>query len=44
MIKQPNFVHVDTNSQKLRVDRKFLCWASSEFGHGQIAASLVSGL
>ena len=28
-MKQPHFVHVDTNSQKLKVDQNFLV------GHGQ---------
>ena len=29
MKQPPHFLHVDTNSQKLKIDRKFL------FGHGQ---------
>ena len=40
MMKQPHFLHVDTKSQKLKVDRKFIGWAGSKMG----VASLVSGL
>ena len=36
----PNFLHVDTNSHKLKVDQKNLGWAWSEMG----VASLVTGL
>ena len=27
LMKQPYFLHVDANSQKLKVARKFLIWA-----------------
>ena len=27
-MKQPHFLHVDTNSEKLKVDRKVFSWAS----------------
>ena len=26
LMKQPHFLHVDTNSQKLKVDQKFSDW------------------
>ena len=29
-MKQPNFLHFDTNSQKLKVDRKFFGWVWSK--------------
>ena len=40
LMKQPNFLHVDTNSQKLKVERSFLGWAWSKV----CVTSLVSGL
>ena len=39
-MKQPDFLHVDTNSHKLKVDQKIWEWAWSEMG----VASLVTGL
>ena len=39
-MKQLDFLHVDTNSHKLKVDQKMFGWAWSEMG----AASLVTGL
>ena len=39
-MKQPGFLHVDTNSHKLKVDQKNLGWAWSEMG----VASQVTGL
>ena len=39
-MKQPHFLHVDTNSQKLKVDQKYFGWAWSEMG----VADLVYGL
>ena len=39
-IKQCNSLHVDTKSQKLKVDRKFFGWAWSKRG----VVNLVSGL
>ena len=39
-MKQPHFLHVDTNSQKLKVDCKSFVWAWSKMG----VANLVSGL
>ena len=39
-MKQPHFLHVDTNSQKLKVDRKVFSWAWSKMA----VANLVSGL
>ena len=39
-MKQPYFLHVDTNSHKLKVDQKIWGWAWSEIG----VASLVTGL
>ena len=39
-IKQPDFLHVDTNSHKLKVDQKIWGWAWSEMG----MASLVTRL
>ena len=39
-MKQPNILHVDTNSQKLKLIEKFFGWAWSKMG----AANLVSGL
>ena len=38
-MKQRNFLHVDTNSQKLKVDQKYFGWAWSNLG----MANLVSG-
>ena len=38
-MKQPHFLYVDINSQKLKVNRKFLRWAWSKMG----VANLVSG-
>ena len=34
-VKLPDFLHVDTNSHKLKVDQKMLGWALSEDGCGQ---------
>ena len=31
-MKQPHFLHVDANSQKLKVDPNFLGWALSRIG------------
>ena len=31
-MKQPHFLHFDTNSQKLKVDRKGFGWAWSKVG------------
>ena len=39
-MKWPNFLHVDKNSHKLKVDQKIWGWAWSEIG----VASLVTGL
>ena len=39
-MKQPHFLHVDTNSQKLKVDRKVFGWAWLKM----VVANLVSGL
>ena len=39
-LKQPNFSHVVTNAQKLKVDQKNFDWAWSKMG----VANLVSGL
>ena len=39
-MKQPHFLHVDTNSQKLKVYRKVFGWPCSEMG----VTDLVSGL
>ena len=39
-MKQPDFLHVDTNSHKLKVDQKIFGWAWSEAG----VTSLVTGL
>ena len=39
-MKQPHFLHVDTNSQKLKVDRKVFGWAWLKI----VVANLVSGL
>ena len=39
-MKQPDFLHVDTNSQKLKVDQKIWEWTWSELG----MASLVTEL
>ena len=38
-MKQPDFLHVDTNSHKLKVNRKICGWAWSEKG----LANLVTG-
>ena len=35
-----NFLHVDTDSQKLKADQKFIGWAWSKMG----VAILVTGL
>ena len=40
LMKQPNFLHVDTNSQKLKVERSFLGRAWSKV----CVTSLLSGL
>ena len=34
MTKKPDFLHVDTDSWKLKVDPKILEWAWSENGYG----------
>ena len=39
-MKQPDFLHVDTNLHKLKVDQKIFGWAWPEMG----VASLVTGL
>ena len=39
-MKYPDFLHVDTNSYKLKADQKISGWAWSEIGVG----SLVTGL
>ena len=39
-MKQPYFLHVDTNSQKLKIDPKFFGWALPRIG----VANLVSRL
>ena len=39
-IKQPHFLHVDIDSQKLNVNRKGFSWAKSKMS----VASLVCGL
>ena len=39
-MKYPNFLHVDTNSYKLKVDQKIWGWAWSGMG----VTSLVTGL
>ena len=39
-MKQRHILHVDTNSQKLKVDQKFFDWAWSKMGK----FSLVFGL
>ena len=39
-MKQPHFLHVDTNSQKLKVDLKFFSWAWFRMG----VTNLVSGI
>ena len=39
-MKQPHFLHVDTNSRKLKVHSKIFGWAWSRMG----VANLVSGL
>ena len=39
-MKQPNSLHVDTNSQKLKVDQKCFGWEWSKMD----VANLVSGL
>ena len=38
-MKQPDFLHVDTNLHKLKVDQKIFGWAWPEMG----AASLTTG-
>ena len=40
LMKQPHFLHVDTNSQKLSFDWKFFGWAWSKMS----AVNLVDGL
>ena len=40
LMKQPHFLHVDTNSQKSKVDQKNFGWAWSKTG----VANQVSGL
>ena len=40
MMKKPDFLHVDTDSWKLKVNQKILGWAWSKMG----VATLVSGL
>ena len=40
MIKKSDFLHVDTDSWKIEVDRKVLGWAWSKMG----VAALFSGL
>ena len=39
-MKKPHFLHVDTDSWKLKVNRKILVWVWSKLG----SATLVSGL
>ena len=39
MVKKSDFLHVDTNSWKLKADWKILMWVWSKMG----AATLVSG-
>ena len=34
-MQQPHFLHVDTNSQKLKVAGKFFGWVYLKYGHGQ---------
>ena len=34
-MKQPDFLHVDTNSQNLKVVRKYFGWTWSKYGYGQ---------
>ena len=43
-MKQPNFLHVHTNSQKLRVDQQFLGWAWSEMGLANLVSKLQNWL
>ena len=40
LMKQSHFLNVDTNSQKLKVDRKFCGWAWSKIG----VTNLISGI
>ena len=40
MMKKPDFLHVDTDSWKLKVDQKILGWVWSKMA----VATLVSGL
>ena len=40
MLKKPDFLHVDTDSWKLKVDQRILGWAWSKMG----VATLISGL
>ena len=40
LMKQLNSLHVDTNSQKLKVDQNFFGWEWSKMG----VVNLVSGL
>ena len=39
-MEQTDFLHVDTDSQKLKANQKFIGWAWSKMG----LASLVTGL
>ena len=34
MMKQPDFLHVDTNSWKFKVDRRIFVWVWSKIGFG----------
>ena len=40
-MKQPHFLHVDTNSQKLKVVRKAFGWAWSKYGCDQSAIIFI---
>ena len=37
-MKQPNFLYVDTNSQKLKVDQDFCCCVWSKMGEANVAS------
>ena len=37
-MKQPNFLYVDTNSQKLKVDEDFSGWVWSKMGEANLAS------
>ena len=39
-IKQPHFLHVDRNSQKLKVDQKVFGWAWPKMGMAKLASGL----